>query len=159
MCFDTVLSNFPILSQIAIMINFDLASEIQKLADNTNFRVLKAIKRYKLKTSTDEGLNISINRTGQLNYTIVFDFRASLQWQDMGAGAGYHKGVRINQAAYSAITEPQKFRKQKRLTNRKIFWFINSLKEVGTINIMDQTVNSFTVNLTTPNVRTHHNNN
>ncbi len=136
------------------MINFDLASEIQKLADNTNFRVLKAIKRYKLNTSTDEGVLIDIARVGELDYRITFDFRISLKMQDINTGRGWKLGQKINQLEYEAAIDNKKTRRRpRRLVNRKIFWFINSLRDTGTMNIVEETINSFTVNITTPNAK------
>ncbi len=139
------------------MVNFNLNAEIQKLAKNTDFKVAKAIKRYKLNTSTDETVLIDIDQINEFSYRITFDFRASLKFQDQGAGWGWHKGVRINQSTYTNVLGKHKtHRKQKRIVNRKIYWMINSLREVGTFNIVEQTLRSFTINLTTSNVQ-HHN--
>lgn len=135
------------------MIDFSLISEIQKLAKNTDAKVAKAIRRYKLDTSTDETVLIDINQTGELDYTITFNFRASLKMQDMGSGRGFRKGVRINQENYSLLLEKNKVgRRQKRLVNRKIYWMINSLREVGATAIVEQTLSSFTLTLSAENV-------
>jgi len=141
------------------MIHFDLASEIQKLAENTKFKVVKSIKRYKINTSTDETVLIDIDILNECSFRITFDYRSSLKFQDQGAGNGWKQGIRINQNSYTAALSDKKTRRpQKRLINRKIFWMINSLKEVGTTNIIEQTISSFTVNLTTQNVSTNREN-
>lgn len=133
---------------------FNLTAEIQKLAQNTSASVSKAIRKYKLNTSTSESVIITITQFGQSNYRIVFDFRASLMFQDMGAGKGWSKGVKLTQATYELSLITNSVRKQKILVNKKIYWMINALKDVGKVDIIDQTISSYTLNLTASNVRT-----
>ena len=135
------------------MENFNLDNQIERLAKTVQFRVGKAIKKYSVETTTDETVKINITKTFELNYTIIFNFREGLRWTDMGAGSGYHKGKGLSRNNYEfGIEKFKTARRPKPIINRKIFWMINSLREVGSLKIVDETINSFTLNLTAPNV-------
>lgn len=57
-------------------------------------------------------------------------FRDSLRFQDMGAGAGWRKGVRLTATAYDDVLGRYRARKQKRLVNRAVFARLHWLEDV-----------------------------
>ena len=57
-------------------------------------------------------------------------FRDSLRLQDMGAGAGWRKGVKLNATAYDDVLSQHRPRKQKKLVNRASFARLHWLEDV-----------------------------
>jgi len=75
-------------------------------------------------------------------------FRDSLRLQDMGAGAGWHKGVRLNATAYDDILSNHRPRKQKKLINRASFARLHWLEDVlGGIISQNSVIESETIDI------------
>lgn len=109
---------------------------IEDWAERTERIVGGVMKKQKLKFSdpSKENISISVQDQGQ-NTKIEIMFRTSLRFVDMGAGRGYHKGVRINRGAYLDATS--KGRLKKPILNKPIYGRIAKLKDVLSANIID----------------------
>lgn len=75
-------------------------------------------------------------------------FRDSLRFQDMGAGAGWQKGVRLSATAYDDLLSNNRPRKQKKLINRASFARLHWLEDVlGGIISQNSVIESETVTI------------
>lgn len=89
-----------------------------------------------------ENIRIKIFERSSGMIDLHFLYRDSLRFTDMGAGRGYHKGVRVTQADYRAKLE-EKGRKRKRILMRPIFKRIVVLQEVLKTSILQDILSDF----------------
>lgn len=119
------------------------------------------------RTATEKILDSKINNTKQivlstieLRHIIVqvleqvdgfearIAFRDSLRLQDMGAGAGWHKGTRLSATAYDDVLSKHRLRKQKKLVNRASYARLHWLEDVlGGIITQNSVIESETVDI------------
>ena len=112
------------------------------------------MKKRKVVFSETNRRNITIKLIERAKGLINLDFfyRDSLRFTDMGAGRGYHKGVRISQGEY--IREMRSRRRRKRILMKPIFGRLNSLMEVVSAKLIEMAELDFgtTLNLREMNI-------
>ncbi|MER0442187.1 hypothetical protein [Emticicia sp. W12TSBA100-4] len=89
-----------------------------------------------------ENIRIKIFERSSGMIDLHFLYRDSLRFTDMGAGRGYHKGVRVTQADYRAKLA-EKGRKRKRILMRPIFGRLAVLQEVLKTSIVQDILTDF----------------
>jgi hypothetical protein len=89
-----------------------------------------------------ENIRIQIFERSSGMIDLHFLYRDSLRFTDMGAGRGYHKGVRVTQAEYRAKLE-EKGRKRKRILMKPIFGRLAVLQEVLKTSILQDILTDF----------------
>jgi hypothetical protein len=89
-----------------------------------------------------ENIRIQIFERSSGMIDLHFLYRDSLRFTDMGAGRGYHKGVRVTQAEYRAKLE-EKGRKRKRILMKPIFGRLAVLQEVLKTSIIQDILTDF----------------
>ena len=99
-------------------------------------------KGVQVSDATRENIRIKIFERSNGMIDLHFLYRDSLRFTDMGAGSGYHKGVRVTQGDYRAKIE-EKGRKRKRILMKPIFGRIAVLEEVLKTSIVQDILTDF----------------
>lgn len=99
-------------------------------------------KGVQVSDASRENIRIRIFERSSGMIDLHFLYRDSLRFTDMGAGSGYHKGVRVTQADYRAKLE-EKGRKRKRILMKPIFGRIGVLQEVLKTSIIQDILSDF----------------
>lgn len=92
-------------------------------------RRIRQTKGMKLSDSQRQNIFIEIIENAE-GWEVPISFRDSIRFQDMGAGKGYHKGVRLSASNYDAALTNHRPRRQKVITNKPVFARLHWLEEV-----------------------------
>lgn len=99
-------------------------------------------KGVQVSDASRENIKIQVFERASGMIDLHFIYRDSLRFTDMGAGNGYHKGVRVSQSDYrNKLAE--KGRKRKRILMKPIFGRIGVLQEVLKTSIIQDILTDF----------------
>jgi hypothetical protein len=117
----------------------EILEYLREWAQSTERIIGKAIDRQGVKISEPDQKNILIEvlQSGLNNLRITISARDAIRFVDMGAGRGWHKGVRV-----SAINTG-KSRVKKPVWNKPLFKRIARLQEVVTSTLIEQAIQDF----------------
>ncbi len=91
-------------------------------------RRIRRTKGIKLSDAQKQNVIIEVIEKAD-GWEVPIAFRDSIRFQDMGAGKGYHKGVRLSATNYDAALSGHRPRKPKVITNRPVFARLHWLEE------------------------------
>ena len=112
---------------------------IQDWITSTERIIGAGLKRNRVKISDTSQKNIRIKLIQSLdNLSIEFHFRDALRFVDMGAGRGYHKGVKVGRSEIGS-----KPRRKKRIMNKPLYSRIARLQEGVAFSLIEE----FTITL------------
>lgn len=93
-----------------------------------------ALKRNRVKFSDATQKNIQIRLVQSLEkISLEFHFRDALRFVDMGAGRGYHKGIKMGRTDVGT-----KLRRKKKIMNKPLYARIARLQEGVAISLIEE---------------------
>lgn len=118
---------------------------LEEWLESTEKIVGAAMKKNKVFFSDNARINIRIrliqNLVGYSEFHFIY--RDSLRFTEMGAGQGYNKGQRINQAEYRKAID--KGRKRKKILMKPIFGRIANLQSLVAAKLIQDISNDFQI--------------
>lgn len=119
------------------MRNLDKSAIIDFILDwivSTERIIGAGLKRNRVKFSDNTQKNIRIKLIESLeNISLEFHFRDALRFVDMGAGRGYHKGLKIGRTTITT-----KARLKKKIMNKPLYGRIARLQEGIAISLIEE---------------------
>lgn len=93
-------------------------------------------KGVKISDTSQKNIVIEVIKTST-GFNVEYLYRNSLRFADMGAGRGWHLGVRISAKARKESLLKFQSRKKKNITNRPSFASVHRLEESLAVEIQD----------------------
>ncbi len=131
----------------------ELATEVVYDWVDSTEKIIGSIMKKRKVTFSEPGrrnIIIKLHERGEGMINLDFFYRDSLRFTDMGAGRGYHKGVRVTHDEY--LREMRSKRRRKRILMKPIFGRLSALMEVVSAELIEMAELDFDGTLTLANI-------